>query len=198
MYLIGGSGHAKVVFEIAKLAGYKVEGFFDDSEESKLFDLPYLGSIVDLNDRFPYVIAIGSNYVRRKIALKYTGVNFCEAIVHPFTNLSNLDVDLGKGTVCMSGVTINPNSRVGEHCIINTSASIDHDCSLEDYVHISPNATLCGNVKIGEGSHIGAGAVVIPGVKIGKWCTIGAGSVVIRDVHDNAKVVGNPARILNF
>jgi acetyltransferase EpsM len=65
--------------------------------------------------------------------------------------------------------------------IINTNASVDHECVLENFVHISPGAILTGNVHVGEGTHIGAGATVIPGVRIGKWCTIGAGSVIIRD-----------------
>ena len=83
-----------------------------------------------------------------------------------------------QGTVVQSGAT------VGKHCILNTGASVDHECCIEDFVHISPQATLCGNVHIGEGAWIGASAVVIPGVKIGKWSIIGAGSVVVEDVPD--------------
>jgi acetyltransferase EpsM len=85
---------------------------------------------------------------------------------------------------------------IGRHCIINTSASIDHDCVIEDFVHISPNATLSGNVRVGEGTHIGAGATIIQGITVGKWCTVGAGAVVIRDVPDYATVVGVPARVI--
>jgi acetyltransferase EpsM len=93
---------------------------------------------------------------------------------------------------------IQAGAAIGSHCIINTSASIDHDCVLADFVHVSPNATISGNVTVGEGTHIGAGATIIQGVTIGKWCTIGAGAVVIRDVPDNATVVGVPGKIIKI
>ena len=80
--------------------------------------------------------------------------------------------------------------------IINTKASIDHDCIIEDFVHISPGAILCGNVQVGELSWIGAGSVIIQGIKIGKNVIIGAGTVVIHDVPDNVTIVGNPGKII--
>ncbi|MCG8386779.1 MAG: acetyltransferase, partial [Cytophagales bacterium] len=96
----------------------------------------------------------------------------------------------------MPGTVVNAGTVIGEHAIINTSASVDHDCVIEDFVHIAPNSTLCGNVQVGEGTLFGAGAVAIPGVKIGKNCTVGAGAVVVNDVPAGATVVGNPAKII--
>jgi len=104
------------------------------------------------------------------------------------------------GTLC-SG-TVVPYRRnsycavIGKHCIINTAASVDHDCVIEDFVQISPHATLCGGVSVGEGSQVGAGAVVIPGIRIGRWSLVAAGAVVLRDVPDNVLVMGNPARVV--
>ena len=37
-------------------------------------------------------------------------------------------------------------------------------------------------------------SVIKEGIKIGSNVIIGAGSVVIRDINDNSKVVGNPAK----
>ena len=95
----------------------------------------------------------------------------------------------------MQGSTIQSAAKIGKHCIVNTNASIDHECVIGDFVHISPQATLCGNVHVGTGSWIGASAVVIPGVKIGRWSVIGAGSVVVNDVPDGVVAYGNPCRI---
>ena len=52
----------------------------------------------------------------------------------------------------MHGAIVRASSVVGKHCIINTGASVDHDCTIEDFVHISPQVTLCGRLRIGEGT----------------------------------------------
>ena len=96
----------------------------------------------------------------------------------------------------MQGAIVQSCVQVGKHSIINTGASVDHDCVLGDFVHVSPHATLCGNVSVGEGTWIGAGAVVIPGICIGKNCIIGAGSVVVKDLPDGVKAYGNPCKIV--
>jgi len=96
----------------------------------------------------------------------------------------------------MQGGIIQSCSEIGSHCIINTGASVDHDCKVEDFVHISPHATLCGNVTVGEGTWIGAGTIIIPGVKIGKWCIIGAGSVVTKDIPNHVLAIGNPCKVI--
>lgn len=51
---------------------------------------------------------------------------------------------------------------------------------------------------IGDNVTVGANVVIIGDIKIGNNVVIGAGSVVVKDVPDNAIVVGNPARIINF
>jgi acetyltransferase EpsM len=98
----------------------------------------------------------------------------------------------------MAGAILNPNVKVGKHCIVNSGAVIEHDCILDNFVHLSPNAALAGNVSIGEGAHIGIGSSIIQGVKIGKWATIGAGTVVLNDVPDYAVIVGNPGKIIKY
>jgi acetyltransferase EpsM len=82
------------------------------------------------------------------------------------------------------------------NCIINTNASVDHHCIIEDFVHIAPSSTLCGNVKVGEGSHVGAGSTIIQNIRIGKWCVIGAGAVITKDIPDYSLVVGVPGKII--
>ena len=115
--------------------------------------------------------------------------------IHPLSIVSEL-ADIGEGSVVMQGSIIQVCAQVGRHCIINTGASVDHECVIEDYVHISPHSTLCGNVSVGEGSWIGAGTTVIPGVKIGKWSVIGAGSVVTKDIPDHVLAAGNRCKFI--
>lgn len=196
VYLIGASGHAKVIIEILEQQEIYIGGLQDAN--------PAITSLLDYDvyQEFPtffdsdddkVIISIGNNAIRKEIATS-VAYKFISAI-HPKATISKR-AKIGEGSVIMAGVSINSNAMIGKHTIINTNASIDHDCILEDYVHISPNVALAGNVSIGEGTHIGIGACVIQGVKIGKWCTIGAGAVIIRDVSDGCTVVGNPGRII--
>jgi sugar O-acyltransferase (sialic acid O-acetyltransferase NeuD family) len=103
---------------------------------------------------------------------------------------------LGKGSQVLAGSVISVLSTIGEACIINTNASVDHECLIGDGVHIAPGATLCGCVTVERFSMIGAGAVVLPRTKIGEGSVIGAGSVVTKDIPSNVVAFGSPARVI--
>ena len=83
---------------------------------------------------------------------------------------------------------------IGKGCIINTGASVDHDCKVEDFAHISVGAHVAGTCCIGKRTWIGAGAVVSNNVNICGDCLIGAGAVVIRNMEESGTYVGCPAR----
>jgi len=197
MYLLGASGHAKVIIDSLKASGKKISGLFDDNPDvKKLLEYSVYGSFDQ--DRLgddELIISVGLNHIRKKIVEKLPEHIGYGKAVHPSAVISE-SAFLGEGTVVMQGAIIQSSVSIGRHCIINTAASVDHDCIIDDFVHISPNATLCGAVSVGEGSQVGAGAVVIPGIKIGKWSLVGAGAVVMRDVPDNVLVLGNPARVV--
>jgi sugar O-acyltransferase (sialic acid O-acetyltransferase NeuD family) len=198
IYLIGASGHAKVVLEILEVGAHEIGSLCDANPSIiSLLDYKVVSKLPeDFNtDNDSLIISIGNNSIRKRIANEHSN-NYTVAI-HPRANISKRAV-ISEGTVVMSGVCVNSETRIGMHCIINTNSSIDHDCSLENFVHVSPNAVLAGNVFVGEGTHIGIGASIIQGIKIGKWATIGAGAVIVKDVPDYAVVVGNPGRIIKY
>ncbi|WP_456101989.1 acetyltransferase [Phocaeicola plebeius] len=192
MFLYGAGGHAKVIMDILKAEGKLVEALIDDNEG--VDELMGVKVLHNVNCGIsPLIVSIGNNRIRRSIAEKVDAV-FGMA-VHPSAIVSgSAKVDVG--TVVMQGVIIQACVQIGSHCIINTGASIDHECVIDDFVHISPRVTLCGNVHVGEGTWIGAGTVVIPGVKIGKWTVIGAGSVVDKDIPDGVLALGNRCEIV--
>ena len=193
-YLLGASGHAKVVIDILHCNNERIAGLFDKDETiNELLGYSVINPSF-IEDSHNLIITIGDNSIRKKLASQFQSNSYKKAI-HPQAVLAN-EVDIGEGTVIMASATINSNAKIGRHVIINTSASVDHDCEIADCVHIAPNATLCGGISIGEGTLIGAGAVVLPNVRIGQWCVIGAGSVVNIDLPDNCLAVGNPVRIV--
>ena len=100
----------------------------------------------------------------------------------------------GEGVQLMAGAVIQPNVSIGENTLINTSASIDHDCQIGAHVHIAPGTVLSGNVCVQDETHIGTSATVIQNIKIGTKCTIGAGSVVVKNISDRTLAIGTPAR----
>jgi len=191
MILYGASGHARVIIDILLQNNITISAIVDDNENIKsLLNYKVFASNA-INPDEEMIISIGNNRNRKTISESLK--NHFGIVIHP-KSIIDKTVTIGEGTVVMANAIINATATIGNHCIINTNAVIEHDCVLKNYVHISPSATLCSNVKVDEGTHVGAGAIIIPNIKIGKWCVIGAGSVVIKDIPDNTKVVGNPAR----
>lgn len=196
MILIGASGHAKVIIDILERNGQNIDCLVDANPSIKslcAYEVEH-DATFDFNQK-QAIISIGSNSIRKKLAECLPCI--FNIGIHP-QSILDTTVVVKEGTVIMAGAIINRDTKIGKHVIVNTSASIDHDCILEDFTHVSPNVTLCGAVYVGEGTHIGAGVVAIPNIKIGKWAVIGAGAVIIEDIPDFAVVVGNPGRIIKY
>lgn len=190
--VIGASGHGKVIADIIKCSGDKFVGFLDD-DTSKLNILGCVDDCVRFADKY-FVIGIGNNAIRRRIAEKYPNLRYYTAI-HPTAVIAE-NVSIGKGTTVMANVVVNVNTHVGRHCILNTSSVIEHDNTIADYVHISPGAVLCGTVNIGSNTQIGANAVVKNNITITNNVTIGCGGVVIKNVNKNGTYIGLPVKEL--
>ena len=195
LVIIGAGGHGKVIADNALKNGYTDICFVDDYATGEVMGFPIIGTSADIpkldDGKTDFVIGIGNNAVRKMIAEKYN-VNWV-SLLHPSAQIA-VNVSVGKGTAVMAGAVINACATVGEHCIINTRAVIEHDDIIEDYVHISPNAALGGTVHIGEETHIGIGVTVINNIDICGNCLIGAGATVVRNIEDLGMYVGVPAR----
>jgi sugar O-acyltransferase (sialic acid O-acetyltransferase NeuD family) len=205
IFLFGASGHAKVVLDAARLQGVGAVALFDDDPRragSVVLGAPVVGGRDGLR---PWaaergiargIVTIGDNRVRELIAAWLLAQDFeLATVTHPSAIVA-ADVTVGSGTVLLAGTVVNPASVIGINVIINTAATVDHDCSIGNAVHIAPGCHLCGGVTVGDRTLVGAGAIVIPGVCIGRDALIGAGSTVTRDVADGSRVAGAPARAL--
>lgn len=193
--VIGAGGHARVIADIIKCCGDEVVGFLDDRAPSEFPGMMILGKVSDaraLNtDDVGFVIGIGNNKTRKRIAKEMQELNFYTAI-HPSAVVAR-DVDIGVGTVVMANAVINTGSKVGCHCIINTAATVDHDNLVSDFAHLSPGVHLSGTVEVGEGTWLGTGAVTINNIKICDGCMVGAGAVVVGDIREAGTYTGIPA-----
>ena len=195
LIIIGAGGHGKVIADNALKNGYKDICFIDDHVKGEIMGYPVVGRSNDIesfNDgNTDFIIGIGNNEVRKTIAKTYN-VNWV-AIVHPSAQIA-FNAEIGKGTVVMANAVINACTTVGEHCIINTGAIVEHDNVIENYVHISPNAALGGTVRIGALSHIGIGATVKNNTDICSDCIIGAGAVALKNINEPGIYIGVPIR----
>jgi len=199
LLLIGASGHGKVVAEIATKIGRWHEIVFidDDINLKSALGISVIGNTKELGryiDEYEIFTAIGDNNTRTGIhsQAKTTGAEI-PVLIHPEAVVGK-EVTLGAGTVVMAGAVINCCTKIGEACIINTGATVDHDSVIEDFVHVSPGAHLGGTVTIGKGTWIGIGGIVSNNLNICGNCIIGAGAVVTKDITEPGTYIGIPAK----
>lgn len=202
--LIGGGGHARVILDILnETEQYHVAGYTSPAQDEKTsamfgclwlgtdYALPHLHSTGVTNA----IVALGNNQKRKASAHDLAGFGF--TLINAISTHARLSrhVILGHGIAIMPGAIVNAGTEVGDGAIINTNASVDHDCLIGAFSHIAPGVAIAGSVKIGEEVLIGVGARVIPGVTIGKRSIIAAGAVVVSDVAADVLVTGTPAKI---
>ena len=203
MILIGYSGHSYVINGILHALGITTTGYCDTEE--KMFNplsLKYLNQEtsetgIKALSQEDFFIAVGNNNIRKSIYYDLASRNlFPVNVIHP-SALIDYTVELGShGIMIAPNVTINALAKIGIGTICNTCCVIEHETIISNFVHIAPGAVLCGNVFVGENSFVGANSVIRENIRIGKNVMIGAGSVVLKDVPDNVKIAGNPAKLL--
>jgi sugar O-acyltransferase (sialic acid O-acetyltransferase NeuD family) len=195
--LIGTGGHAASVCEtIREGDAYTVEGLL--SETMRYGEMSCGLKIIGHPDdkrwlNIPSFIAVGDNWIRERFSkLGYHFVN----VRHPSAQIGNHKCT---GTYYGASSFVGANAVVGNFCIINTGAILEHDSSVGDFSHLATGVVTGGRVTIGHHTTIGLGAMIRDGITIGDNCVIGMGSVVVHDVPDGQIWLGNPARFFgNF
>jgi sugar O-acyltransferase (sialic acid O-acetyltransferase NeuD family) len=138
--------------------------------------------------------ALGAERIALSEVLRAQGLRPVRAI-HPSAWIAR-DAEVGMGLQAMAGSRIGARASLADWVIVNTGASIDHECRIGSGAHLAPGVILCGCVEVGECAMVGAGAIVLPRVRIGANAIVGAGSVVVRDIPEGVVAFGNPARVV--
>ena len=199
LVIIGSGGHAVSVVNVAISAGYTIKCFVDKNKKiSNLLGFNVVDSVEEVDEwtSYHFGIAIGDNALRERLynALKdkYFNLTF-PALIHASAIISSF-TNLDEGTVVMPNAVIGPNSTIGKFCLINTHASVDHDCVMMDFSSIAPGAAIGGQVHIGNRSAISIGTSVKHGIKIGDDSIVGANSYLNKDMPNNQIAYGSPAK----
>lgn len=203
--IFGTSGMAREAGDIAWELGLEPVYVARDQAELDTCAFPgksILESDVNRNQEMGYVIGIGDNCIRQRIAQRYAGQLCFTNLIHPSASFGKGQrelVEAKRGVIVCAGVRFTNNIQVGDFCIFNLNSTISHDVVIDEYVYIAPGAHITGNVHIETRAWIGIGVDINQGTESLKRCIgadtkIGSGAVVVKDCEPNAIYAGIPAR----
>ena len=202
IWLIGHGGHANSIVSILSDLGHEPSSLLfvtpsgHEGVQGDLVEETLIGHPAQANSEIDVICAfVGSDLsLRKRKILEYEQAGF--KVVGFTAGTARIAGKSLTHTSCQifEGAHVGPNSTLGMHTVVNTSATIEHDCTVGDFSHVSVGVILLGGVSVGSEVMIGAGTVILPGVKVGDHAIIGAGSVVTKDVPPATKVFGSPAK----
>jgi sugar O-acyltransferase (sialic acid O-acetyltransferase NeuD family) len=204
IYIIGAGTYGEVMYELAELLDYKVEGFFDE-DFSKLNTLcmgtKVIGKFSELNSneiaRKNFIVAIGNNKVREKIMneISEMGGN-TPTLIHPTAILSP-SAEIGNGVYIQANTYIWTKVKINDYCIISPNVVIAHHSTIGKGCLVSAMSAVGASINLEARVFVGMGSTIMTGLNyIGEDSIIGAGAVVVKNVEKNSVYAGVPAKKL--
>ena len=180
---------------------FEVIGFIDDDKSKKSEVYPLFSRDILSQQKDVYILAVPGNpssFRKREGIIQSLGIDKKRfaSVIHPSANIGKA-VQIGHNCLIMAGVVITSDAAILNHVCILPNSVIHHGCKIGEYTLIGSSVVVAGGTTIGRNCYIGSGTNIINGITIGDFSLIGLGSNIIKDVIDNAKMVGNPARNLN-
>ena len=204
--IFGSSGYSKKIVSIAEMSGFKIAGFIDSFRLSGEETLGYkvlgkeqdLPSLIDKYQIEGIFIGVCDNYLRSKLAEKVAailpGLEFI-TLIHPNAAIAR-NVIIGRGSVIMAGAVIEPDTKVGDFCLLNIHSILSHDCVMNSFSSLGPKAAVAGHCNIGCYTSINIGSTIINKIDIGMHTVVCAGSCVVKDIPSFKVAAGHPARVI--
>ncbi|MDA7803423.1 acetyltransferase [Crocinitomix sp.] len=199
LQIIGAGGHTRSLLSLLdELDCYNIEGVYDNSyakfPDEIIGNYHLKGNLNALSaTKELLVVSIGNNAKRKAFVDQFSDCLLKENLISKFAIIRD-DVVFGFSNQIFPQVFINSLATVGNHCIVNSKALIEHESSIGDFCHIAVGAIICGRVKVGNNCMIGAGSVIKNNIKICDDVIIGAGAVVVNNIDSPGTYVGNPLR----
>lgn len=200
--ILGAGRHGRNIADTVLWSGGAVFGFADDTKErgSRVDKIEVLGGFDLIRDpellrRVAVHVAVGNSLHRKRLTedLKERGAVLA-SVIHPSAVISP-HAKLGEGIYIAPYVRISPEAWLHTGCLIDPLCTIGGGSDLGDFVMLAAHCSLVADSTIGAGTFLGS-HVVVAGVSIGAGCIIGAGSMVLRDIPDNVRAFGSPAKVV--
>lgn len=189
LLLIGCGGHARSLIDVVETSDrWHVHGLvgLPDQVGEEVFGHSVIGCDQELpllRNQCDYALLavgqIGLSSLRQRLVERLETLRFSLPMVISGSAQVSPHAQLGIGTSVGHGVIVNAGARVGDYCILNSNALIEHDVVVGDHCHISTGAVINGGVNVGAGSFIGSGAVVREGLHLPPQTIISAGTRVM-------------------
>ena len=167
-------------------------------------------TIIENNVKIGDNCLIGSNVIIRKSIIENNVHILDGAIIGKKgfgfipNNIKNLRyphigyVHIKKNSEIGSGSTIDRGSLsltvIGENSYLDNQVHIAHNVKIGNNCIIAAQVGIAGSSTLGNNVMIGGQAGISGHLKIGNNVQIGGGSGVVKDISDNSKVMGYPAR----
>lgn len=208
LVIVAAGGCGREVLQWAKDINKKenrwnIKGFIDDNLsalDGLKCDVPMLSTIdgYEIQPEDEFVCCIGNSMTRKQVVekLEAKGAVFT-TLIHPSAVIAD-SCTLGKGVIIYPFALISDNAEIGKGCIINMYSSVAHDSILGEYCTISAHCDVTGMCILGDRVFMGSTSNMVPGSRIGDDVYICAGSTAMGRVRAGNKILGNPAKIMNF
>jgi sugar O-acyltransferase (sialic acid O-acetyltransferase NeuD family) len=186
--LIGAGGHAR---EVKAQMGIDLPMFVEDEFVN---DSNY--PISELNyEKYEIMIAISDPIIRKRISDKLpSNVKFF-SFIHPTALiLDHSTIEIGEGSFIGAYSILTTNIKIGNHCLLNRSNQIGHDCIIGDFLSLMPGSIISGNCTIGKNFYLGTNSSIKEKIEIVDNVIVGMNSCVIKNINNKGTYVGIPSK----
>lgn len=205
--IVGAGGFGREALYLAKEIkkyynhDWNIKGFINDdihALDDIDCDYPILGRIQDwvVAENDLYVLGAAKPEAKEILVniMKAKGAEFI-SLIHPQA-LVNEKAKFGEGCIVGGRSSVGDCAKIGNFVHL-AGCMVGQDAEVGDFSTITGFANVT-TAKLGKKVFVGSHAVILNDLKIGDNALITTGSIVVTNVKDGKKVMGYPAKKIDF